>query len=450
MTCPKCKARIKAEMTVCPKCGLPLTYTDKAGEEKLPLKTLCLRALAVAGAALLTICLVAFIILRIHYQNENKRITEQYVSQMTEVITLENGMSGHALTFFGTDGDCVYIEELGQSYMFSGGIARVEFADCIWFDEDPADMDSALITFSPIYVAASGKKTRIPVFSVEVKVPEAPITISQPAKENISILTSQTGLAMNVVYGSQVIINGEDVTSKVDRSGNLALTLNIEPVGDNNVSIIVRTPNHKEARRDLVIYRERMDIELEIDASVNEISRQNSMTINAKTEPGAWITVESDHDPNSVHIDQSTGKFSFKAKFKSYGPNLVTFRATKEGRNDSVMSFYINYLPAKAEYTRNAWTMDYAQLRMYYQQWNGYVFLCMGRIVDTVVDDNGVVYNIMNVGNSENVKLVALENQSNIGQLLVGNEYAMYADVSGRIFYKTDYIPCLITRYSKD
>ena len=74
----------------------------------------------------------------------------------------------------------------------------------------------------------------------------------------------------------------------------------------------------------------------------------------------------------------------------------------------------------------------------------------MGRIVDTVVDDNGVVYNIMNVGNSENVKLVALENQSNIGQLLVGNEYAMYADVSGRIFYKTDYIPCLITRYSKD
>lgn len=450
MTCPKCDATIKADMTVCPKCGLPLTYQDKAGnDEKIPLKTLLLRVLAIVLSAIVTAVLVTFIVLRIYYQNENKRITKKYVSQVTESITLENGMHGHALTFFGNDGDSVYIEELGESYLFTGGLARVEFADCIWFDEDPADMDSALITFSPIYVSAAGKKTRIPVFSVDIKVPEAPIRISEPTSEQIRVLTSQTGLAMNVVYGSQVIINGEDVSSKVDRSGNLALTLNIEPVGDNNVSVIVRTPNHKEARRDLTIYRERMDIELEIASSVSDISRMNSMTINGKTEPGAWITVESDYDKNSLTVDQATGKFSFRAKFKSYGKNLVTFRASMDGRNDSVMSFYVNYLPAKAEYTRNAWTMDYAQLRMYYQQWNGYVFLCMGQIVDTVTD-NGTTYSIMNVGNNTDVKLVALDNQSNIGTLNVGNEYAMYADVSGRIFYKTDYIPCLITRYSKD
>ena len=56
----------------------------------------------------------------------------------------------------------------------------------------------------------------------------------------------------------------------------------------------------------------------------------------------------------------------------------------------------------------------------------------------------------MNVGNSENVKLVALENQSNQGRFLQGEEYALYSDVAGRVFYGDTYIPYLIARYTKD
>ncbi len=450
MTCPRCGATIKASMNKRAKCGLPLTYEDKvANSEKLPLRTLIGRAVLVLLAALVTMIIVQLIEEPIRIRRQNNAITKQYVKQTVEAITLENGMKGHALTFFGEDGDCVYIEELGKSYMFVGGIARVEFADYIWFETDPTGIDNALITFSPVYVASTGKKTRIPVFSIKVDVPEAPVTIKEPASDHLTVITSQTGLSMNVVYGSQVIINGEDVSNKVDRSGNLALTLNIEPIGDNNISIIVRTDNHKEARRDIVFYREVMDINLEVDSTVQYVSRLNYMTVSGRTEPGAWITVDTDYERDSLKMDQLTGKFSFRARFSTYGKNLVSFRSSLSGRRDSSISFYVDYLPAKAEYTRNAWQMDYAQLRMYYEQWNGRVFLCIGQIVD-IYTESGTSYAIMNVGNAQEVKLVALENQSNVGRLLQGEEYAMYADVAGRIFYDDNYIPYLIARYSRD
>jgi hypothetical protein len=109
----------------------------------------------------------------------------------------------------------------------------------------------------------------------------------------------------------------------------------------------------------------------------------------------------------------------------------------------------VDYLPAKAEYTRNAWQMDYAQLTRYYEQWHGRVFLCIGKIVDTITSGDKTL-SIMNVGNSENVKLVALENQSNQGRFLQGEEYALYSDVAGRVFYGDTYIPYLIARYTKD
>ncbi|MBQ3760942.1 MAG: zinc ribbon domain-containing protein [Clostridia bacterium] len=450
MVCPRCGATIKASMKKCSKCGLPLSYQDKvSGDDKLPLKTLLIRCVLVLLAFAVTVILFVAIEEPLRIRAKNKRITEEYVNQVVESLKLDSGYQGHAFTFFGEDGDCIYIEELGESFMFVGGIARVEVPDYIWFQEDPTNIDNAMITFSPIYVSSTGKKTRIPVFSVQVDVPEAPVTITQPTTDRLTVITSQTGLSMNVVYGSQVIINGEDVSSKVDRSGNLNLTLNIEPIGDNNISIIVRTPHHKEARRDLVFYREEMEINLEVASSVQYISRLNYMTVSGVSEPGASITVDSDYERGSLKVDDETGKFSFRAKFSAYGKNLVVFRASKEGKKDSTISFYVDYLPAKAEYTRYAWTMDYAQLSLLYEQWHGRVFLCMGRIVASYME-SGTLYSIMNVGNNADIKLVALINESNEGQFLVGNEYALYADVEGRLFYNNSYIPCLIARYTRD
>ena len=172
------------------------------------------------------------------------------------------------------------------------------------------------------------------------------------------------------------------------------------------------------------------------------------MTIVGKTDPGAWIDVDSNYDPASLVIDQQTGEFSFKAKFSSYGDNIVSFRATMEGKRTSTISFYVNYLPAKAEYSRNAWAMDYKQLRVIYEQWRGRVFLCNGKIVD-VYYEGEKQFAVMDVGKEEQ-QLIILENQSDIGSFNVGGKYSVYADVAGRLFYKDGYNPYLIGRYATE
>jgi len=446
--CPKCGTIIKTSGDKCPRCGLPLIATDNAENyEVIPMRILILRAALVIVCLLITVCLFTFVGVRIYYNREVRRIEEKYDNHAIEIITYDNGMTGHAISFFAEDGDTVYIEELRESYMVVGGVARVEFPDYIWFETDPSKVESASITLSPILIRANGDKVKLPVFSMSIPVPEAPITINSPKSDYTEVVTSIVGLDMNVVYGSQVIINGEDVSDRVDRSGGLKLNLNVYPVGENNISIIVRTDQHKETRRDIIFYRDVMEINLELDTSVETSSRMSYMTISGKTDPGAWIEVDTAHDKDSIVVNQETGVFSFKARFSAYGDNRVSFRATMDGKKDSEITFYVSYLPAKAEYSRNAWKMDYAQLRLIYEQWHGRVFLCKGRIIDMYYE-NGVQYSVMDVGTESEQQLIILENQSDVGSLNPGAYYEIYADVAGRLFYKSGYCPYLIARYA--
>ncbi len=447
MNCPKCGAKIKKGMDRCPKCGLGTLVTDNTKPvEVVPMRRILLRALFVFLGVLVTVCVVTFIGVRIHYNNENKRIEKKYDNHVVEEITYDNGMIGHAISFFAEDGDTIYIEELRESFMVVGNVARVEFPDYIWFEIDPSNIESADIKLSPILIKENGEKIKLPAFSMNIAVPEAPIKINSPAQDYNTVVTSIVGIDVSVVYGSQVIINGEDVSDRVDRSGGLNLNLNVYPIGENNISIIVRTDQHKEARRDLVFFRNEMEINLELDPSVGTTSQLAYMTVSGKTEPGAYIEVDTSHDASSVKIDQATGEFSFRARFSVFGDNLVRFRATKEGKPDSEISFYVSYLPAKAEYSRNAWAMDYQQLRLIYEQWHGRVFLCKGRIVDMYYEGE-TQYSVMNVGKDEE-QLIILENQSDVGSLNVGAYYEVYADVEGRLFYKSGYCPHLIARYA--
>ena len=144
LTCPKCDATIKAYMSKCPKCGLPLTYNDKVGtEDKLPVKTIALRALLVALGVLVTLSVITFIVMRIYYARTNERITKEYVKQVIETITLENGTQGHALTFFGKDGDCISKawENYFQNFLPQSGLESKASPDFeIYFDDGDPDL----------------------------------------------------------------------------------------------------------------------------------------------------------------------------------------------------------------------------------------------------------------------------------------------------------------------
>ena len=85
------------------------------------------------------------------------------------------------------------------------------------------------------------------------------------------IRDSSYPLQLQVVPGSSLFVNGEDLTSRLDRSGAFSGDVSVRPIGDNTYTVIVRTPQHKETRRDITIYREQFDIEIELDSE--EIGR---------------------------------------------------------------------------------------------------------------------------------------------------------------------------------
>ncbi|MBR6767447.1 MAG: hypothetical protein IKM02_05800, partial [Clostridia bacterium] len=231
----------------------------------------------------------------------------------------------------------------------------------------------------------------------------------------------------------------------VDRSGFLSTNVAVEPIGDNIITVIARTEKHLETRKEINIYRQKYDIEIELDTTVKNSSNARTMAITGKTEPGAMISIDTPHLEKSVFIDMETGEFSFIAQFSDIGDNIVRFRATREGDQDAVVNFTVYYLPSLAEYSSEAWRMDYSQLRILFEQWHGRKFQCKGEIIDMVVEDDAT-YLVMDVGD-ETQQLVVLKNLSSTKNVTLGRSYEAWADVDGRYMYKANYYPMLIARY---
>ena len=90
--------------------------------------------------------------------------------------------------------------------------------------------------------------------------------------------------------------------------------------------------------------------------------------------------------------------------------------------------------------------MDYAQLRLLFEQWHGRKFRCDGTIIDTLTQD-GETYWVMDVGSSGEEQLILLTNDSTTTEVSIGRKYTAYADVAGRHMYKASYYPLLTGRY---
>ena len=457
MKCPYCGSFCPDNTLYCPNCKQPLPSRkaddaptgDAAEIERGGMRPAWRRRL-VAFAAVLTVAALAVGIYKLATMISDYQLTRLYTrgayAPTVHKVTMSDMRSGHSVVFYGKDGDQVFLPEMNRSLSISGGVARMEVADSDWFDISVADVDYADISLNPMLISETGAKTVLPRVNFQIEVPESPLTITSPASDRITVVTSVYPLILNVVPGSTVFVNGENVTNSIDRSGLLNTNVSVEPIGDNVITLIVRTPKHRETRKEIVIFRQHYDIELELDTTVSDKSSARTMAVTGKTEPGALISVDTDHLEESVSVDTETGRFSFIARFSAIGDNVVRFRATRPGKEDAVISFTVNYLPSLAEYSAKAWAMDYPQLKQLFMQWNGRVFLCKGELIDAVVDGDST-YLIMDVGDSQQQQLVALENRSTLTSPTLGRKYSAYADVSGQYMYKSEYYPMLIARY---
>lgn len=442
MTCPNCNREIERGVAVCPHCGFePKTRAFRP-----------LRAVIVVLSWILALAIIFVGVYKLYYWIDSYKLNKlytrgAYTPSVTE-ITLDDGRAGHAITYYGQDGDAVFFEDLDRTVAFSGGVARLEIADSDWFGTDIESIESANVSVAAILIRQNGDKRILPALTFDVVAPESPITVISPESDDLAVNTSLYPLEVQVVPGSKVSVNGKDATDIVDQAGKLSYNVDVYPIGDNTYTLIVNTPGHKEARRDILIYRAQMEIGVELSTGTLTTTSTNIVTISGKCDPGAMISVDTDYVEGSVTNNLSTGEFSFIAKLTTYGKNTVRFRATMEGKADSVISLNITYKPTIDEYSRKAWKIEdnYTTLCELFEQWTGRIFKCTGEVVDVVYEDE-VQYVIIDVGTDGTQQLLVLENQSSLGSPTRGKVYVAYADVSGRHMYNTHYYPMLIARF---
>ncbi|HIU45632.1 MAG TPA: hypothetical protein IAC59_00050 [Candidatus Fimadaptatus faecigallinarum] len=364
------------------------------------------------------------------------------------------GSQMHLVRFEVDDGN-IFIDALNESFPVVNGCADVYIDDSEWFDSEPANDATASVTLNPVLTKLSGEVTVLDTIEYEVEVPASPLELIQPASGYEEVLISLYTLQMRVQPGSRVTVNGNDMSDFIDKRGYLSVNQTVEPIGDNVINVSVLTPSHKETRAQITLYRPVFDIPLELDINTIDSTSTSNVTISGTFEPGATVTVS----PAAVssEVDSVNGTFRFEMNLTRIGDNTITITASEPGKEDSVITHNVYYLPTEAEYSAKAWKMDYSALLNYYEVWVGRIFLCQGEVVellpeptpdpnateapasaDTTISNQLL---LLNVGEDKE-QLVYIENYSNV-VVEAGKSYKMFADVVG---LKSGY-PYLIARY---
>ncbi len=465
MICPYCGKSTPDGSEYCAVCGYPLDARARAdessGRETRKFRPAAgewsgyffafLRFAIVALFWIISLSILGYGVYKIYYWHQSTEISRKYESgelpsPTVEQVTLGDGRTGHVISFFGQDGDMIYIEELRRSYLVVGGVARVEIADSYWFEQAAEDVESAEIALTPIQTFKGGSKQLLPVLRFTVEAPVSPMTVISPAADQEPILSSMFQLELKVVPGSTVLVDGENVTDFVNAQGEVSVNVAVYPQGDNPISILVKTPHHKEARQDIVLYRQPMEINLELSINTQKTSVRDRMSVNGACDPGATVSVDTPYEEGTLKQDEK-GSFSFTALFDHIGYNTVRFRAKQEGKTDSIISFEVYYLPTLNEYSRKAWGMDYTQLTRCWDIWNGRIFKCEGTVVSILSYDPQML--VLDVSSDGSGDYLIIENMSGVSITETGGKYVFYADVAGREEYIGEKYPYLIGRYAE-
>ena len=381
--------------------------------------------------------------------------------------TLMDGMPAHRITIFGKENATIYLKEMQSSYVIADGRVEVTVPDYMWYDTEsstfakPVETDTMDVTITPfIRYAQEGDQYELDPIKFTIDVPLSPIYLLNPSTVRAEVGVSIFEVRINVLPGSTVIIDGANVSTLIRETGNVSKNVQVLPVGDNTISISVKSKYCRENKMEVTLHRAKQDIPLELDATVlvewnyepitnekyaaasdEERAKMQRPSIGGTTLPGANITVEFPHE--NLELDPATGDFSFTPLFSHLGNNDIVIRASYEGKADSVITHTVYYMPNADIYTRRAWDLDsqYNDLINYINIRKGTIYMGIGtieRIISTAPQ-----MAIMNIGSESFEKLVMIENSSKT-TWEVGQKYRIYGDAYG--LYDT--MPRLTVRYT--
>lgn len=398
---------------------------------------------------------------------QGMQVKQDHETQVTLVATTYDGHPAHKLTIFGKENATVYIKEMQSSYVIADGKVEITVPDYMWYDTESstfaveAQEDVMDVTISPyIRYSQEGEQYALDPITFTVDVPLSPVYLLNPSTIRADVGVSIYEVRLNVALGSTVIIDGTNVSTLIRDTGNVSKNVQVLPVGENVISVSVKSKYCRENKMEITLYREPQDIQLELDATVlvewnhepiteekynaatnEEKSGMNLPLISGRTEPGAVISVDFPHW--GLEQDFTTGDFSFRPMFSSLGNNSVPIRASKEGREDSVITHTVYYMPNADIYTRRAWDLEgqYADLVNYINLRKGTIYTGTGtisRIISTAPQ-----MAVMVIGDAPFQKEVMLENSSKT-TWTIGTRYRIYGDVYGMY----DTMPRLTVRYT--
>ena len=376
-------------------------------------------------------------------------------SAYAECIETEvDGRPAHTIVVHGRENATVYLRETSSTYVVADGSVSVTIPDYMWYDTDsstyatPVDTDTMDVTVSPfIRYSQEGEQYEIEPLHFTIDVPESPVYLLNPATPRAEVGVSIFEVRINVPAGSTVVIDGTNVSTLIRETGNVSKNVQVLPVGDNTISISVKSKYCRETKMEVVLYRAPQEIPLELVPTViTEWNYEaddpvNQASISGSTLPGATITVESPHE--NLEVNQTTGDFKFKPLFPLLGNNEVVIRSSYEGRADSVITHTVYYMPTADVYTRRAWDLDsqYSDLINYINIRKGTIYVGTG-VIKRIISSTPQLA-VMDIGNENFEKLVLLENSSKT-TWMVGTKYRIY----GEAFGLYDTMPRLTVRYT--
>lgn len=372
------------------------------------------------------------------------------VDERTAVVipTIRDDMAAHTVTIPGEDGQRITIRELRTSAIVTGGIATFDILDHVWYDNyEDYLQDTMTVTLTPYVITDSGKQQALEPIHYEIDIPLSPIELSTPDSPYQVVSTALYNIVFYVREGSTVTINGEDYSDLVNtEGGKVSYNATVQPIGENNFEICVRSQYCRENSLTVTLYREKQEIPLDLASDIGSTNDDGFMTVRGTTLPGAVVKVLSPYTDLDITNTAVDGSFSFVAKFDKIGENTIVITADYPGKSTTRVEHIVTYVPNVDIYSRKAWSMkdmytnymDNLSTRVANQQ----IYICQKAIV-TSIETTKPQRAFVNVGTEESPMLVYVENGSRT-TWEVGKCYDLYGDAYGMYDSK----PWLIVRYT--
>ena len=372
------------------------------------------------------------------------------VDERTAVVipTIRDDMAAHTVTIPGEDGQRITIRELRTSAIVTGGIATFDILDHVWYDNyEDYLQDTMTVTLTPYVITDSGKQQALEPIHYEIDIPLSPIELSTPDSPYQVVSTALYNIVFYVREGSTVTINGEDYSDLVNtEGGKVSYNATVQPIGENNFEIRVRSQYCRENTLTVTLYREKQEIPLDLASDIGSTNDDGFMTVRGTTLPGAVVKVLSPYTDLDITNTAVDGSFSFVAKFDKIGENTIVITADYPGKSTTRVEHIVTYVPNVDIYSRKAWIMkdmytnymDNLSTRVANQQ----IYICQKAIV-TSIETTKPQRAFVNVGTEESPMLVYVENGSRT-TWEVGKCYDLYGDAYGMYDSK----PWLIVRYT--